>query len=314
MSQLLLPTKIENLIIKLYENIDKVIYGRKATVDKLVMALLAGGHVLLEDVPGIGKTLMAKVISKSIDADFKRIQCTPDLLPSDITGVSIFNNQQGEFKFIPGPLFTNVLLVDEINRAAPRTQSCLLEAMEESQVTVEGKTFQLNKPFFVIATQNPLEYHGTFELPEAQLDRFLMIVSLGYPALNEEISVMDFYLNNLTNDIAPALSREDYVYMHNYLKRITVTKEIKHYIMDIVKETRNTPEIKVGVSTRGALSLLKVSQASAMLSKRSCVLPDDVKSVAEDVLSHRIITVNKGDLACNSTLISEIVSRIKVPV
>lgn len=314
MAQLELPTKIEDSIDKLYENINKVIYGRKDAVNNLVMALLAGGHVLLEDVPGIGKTLLAKVISKSIDADFHRVQCTPDLLPSDITGVSIFNKQKDEFRFIPGPIFTNVLLVDEINRAAPRTQSCLLEAMGESQVTLEGKTYELQKPFFVIATQNPLEYHGTFELPEAQLDRFLMVVNLGYPSRSEEIDVMNFYLNDISYSIDPVISKEEYLIIHKYLRNITVEEDIKNYIMNIVKETRSDPEIKIGVSTRGAIALLQVAQASALCSKRNYVIPDDVMNVAENVLAHRIITVNKSDIVSNGTMINNIVSRIQVPV
>lgn len=314
MSEAQLPSYVEASISKLYENINKIIYGRQDTVNKIIMALIAGGHVLLEDVPGIGKTLLAKVISKSINADFKRVQCTPDLLPSDISGVNIFDSRQGEFKFVPGPLFTNVLLVDEINRAAPRTQSCLLEAMEEFQITIDGKTYLLNKPFFVIATQNPLEYHGTFELPEAQLDRFLMVVKLGYPAREEEINVMNFYLNDSSYSLEPVITKNDYMAIHKYLINVTVTDAIKQYIMDIVKVTRNCPEVKVGVSTRGALALLKVAQASAMVSKRNYVMPDDILYVAENVLSHRLITYDNLDSASNSALLANILSGVEVPL
>lgn len=313
MTQLLLPPKIENLIQGLYKNLNKVICGKTNTVNKLIMALLAGGHVLLEDVPGVGKTLLAKTIARSIDANLKRIQCTPDLLPSDITGVSIFNPEQREFKFIPGPVFANVLLVDEINRAAPRTQSCLLEAMEESQLTIEGKTYKLDKPFFVIATQNPIEYHGTFELPEAQLDRFIVVLRLGYPNNAEEDSILEFYLKNDDYDVEPVLSIDEYLLIHEYTRKITVSKEIRKYIIDIVNATRENSNIRLGVSPRGSLSLLKMAQASALIAGRNYVIPDDVKDVVVDVLSHRVIPIHRRSLLANNAIISEIVNKIEVP-
>jgi MoxR-like ATPase len=313
MTQLLLPPQIETLIQQLYGNITKVICGKRNTVDKVIMAFMAGGHVLLDDVPGVGKTLLAKTIAKSINAEYKRIQCTPDLLPSDITGVSIFNPADREFKFIPGPVFTNVLLVDEINRAAPRTQSCLLEAMEESQLTIEGKTYKLQKPFLIIATQNPIEYHGTFELPEAQLDRFLVVLRLGYPNETEEDNILCHYLNENSTKIDPVINVEDYMMLHEYVKNITVSEDIRKYIIDISNSTREDPAIRLGVSPRGSLALLRMAQAAALIDKRNYVIPDDVKLVAVDTLSHRIIPVQRKGLLANNQLITEIMSRIRVP-
>lgn len=313
MTQITLPSKEEELLTKFYNNVKSVIYGKDETVKKILMALLSGGHVLLEDVPGVGKTLLAKTIASSVDAKFKRIQCTPDLLPSDVSGVSIFNPENREFKFIKGPIFTEVLLVDEINRAAPRTQSCLLEAMEESQVTIEGVTYKLEKPFFVIATQNPIEYHGTFELPEAQLDRFMVVLSLGYPAEEEENSILEYYLNNDSFKVDSVITIDDYLLLMNCVRKVHVSKEIRQYIVNIVNATRNSTNIRLGVSPRGGLALLKMSQASAMLDGRGYVIPDDVKNIVVEVLSHRVIPVHKRTLLANNSLISEIVSKVKVP-
>lgn len=313
MTQITLPSKEEELLTKFYNNVKSVIYGKDETVKKILMALFSGGHVLLEDVPGVGKTLLAKTIASSVDAKFKRIQCTPDLLPSDVSGVSIFNPENREFKFIKGPLFTEVLLVDEINRAAPRTQSCLLEAMEESQVTIEGVTYKLEKPFFVIATQNPIEYHGTFELPEAQLDRFMVVLSLGYPPEEEENNILEYYLNNDSFKVDSVITIDDYLLLMNRVRNVHVSKEIRQYIVNIVNATRNSTNIRLGVSPRGGLALLKMSQASAMLDGRGYVIPDDVKNIVVEVLSHRVIPVHKRTLLANNSLISEIVSKVKVP-
>lgn len=312
-TQISLPPEIENLVQGLYKNVTQIIYGKKNTVEKVIMALLTGGHVLLEDVPGVGKTLLAKTISDSLDAKFSRIQCTPDLLPSDISGVSIYNPEKREFKFLKGPVFTNILLVDEINRAAPRTQSCLLEAMEENQLTIEGKTYKLDKPFFVIATQNPIEYHGTFELPEAQLDRFIVVLSLGYPSENEENEILEYYLKTDEYSVDPVLSVESYIELYNYIRNITVSREIRKYIIDIVNETRNNANVRLGVSPRGSLALLKMSQASALLAGRNYVIPDDVKNIAVDVLSHRVIPIHRRGLLANNSIIKDIVEKIKVP-
>lgn len=313
MTQLLLPKEIDCIIRKLYDNVNKVICGKQNTVDKLLMALLAGGHVLLEDVPGLGKTLLAKTVARTLDAKFKRVQCTPDLLPSDITGVSIFNPENREFNFIPGPIFTNVLLVDEINRAAPRTQSCLLEAMEESQITIEGNARKLEKPFFVIATQNPIEYHGTFELPEAQLDRFLIVLGLGYPSQLEEDKILEYYLTSNDEELDPVVTINEYMLLHNYVKSVTISADIRKYILDIVNATRDNTNIRLGASPRGSLALLKMSQASAMLDGRSFVIPDDVKNVAVEVLSHRVIPVHRRGLLGNNSIIKEIVNSVEVP-
>ncbi|MGD9579936.1 MAG: AAA family ATPase [Vampirovibrionia bacterium] len=313
MSQLTLPSQEQELLTRFCSNVKSVIYGKDEVVEKILMAMLAGGHVLLEDVPGVGKTLLAKTIASTVEAKFKRIQCTPDLLPSDVSGVSIFNPENREFKFIKGPLFTQVLLVDEINRAAPRTQSCLLEAMEESQVTVEGNTYVLNRPFFVIATQNPIEYHGTFELPEAQLDRFMVVLSLGYPSEVEENNILEYYLNNDSFAVDSVLSIDEYLTLMNYLKTVNVSKEVRQYIVNIVNATRDNTNIRLGVSPRGGLALLKMSQASAMMAGRNYVTPDDVKKVAIEVLSHRVIPVHKRTLLANNSIISEIVGKVKVP-
>lgn len=313
MTEIALETSPNLLLKKLYDNINKVICGKAKTVDTLIMALLAGGHVLLEDVPGLGKTLLAKVIARSINAQFRRIQCTPDMLPSDITGVSIFNYEDKKFKFIPGPIFTNVLLVDEINRASPRTQSCMLEAMGERQVTIEGNTYKLQMPFFTIATQNPVEYHGTFELPEAQLDRFMVVLNLGYPTDREEINILDHCLCDKSYDVEPVISIDDYITLYKHVKSIHVAESIKQYIVDIVTATRNKKEIRLGVSPRGSLNLLNMAQASAAISNRTYVLPDDIKRVAVDVLSHRVIPIQRRDHLSNSVLIRNIVQEVKPP-
>ena len=313
MTQLILPPEIEKPVKMLYDNLTKVLYGKRNTVEKVIMAFLAGGHVLLEDVPGVGKTLMAKTVSNSLDAKFRRIQCTPDLLPSDITGVSIFNPEKREFNFIQGPVFTNILLVDEINRAAPRTQSCLLEAMEEAQLTIEGTTYKLEKPFFVIATQNPIEYHGTFELPEAQLDRFMVVLSLGYPSEEEEDEILKFYLEKDEDEIEKVLTLNEYKKLNEYVKQIKASAAVRKYIVDIVNATRENTNIRLGVSPRGSLALLKMSQAAAVLAGRTYVIPDDVKNVSIDVLSHRVIPIHRRGLLANNSIISEIVSKVKVP-
>lgn len=313
MNQQLTSTNFLELIQIFKNNISSVICGKENTIDKVLMAFLAGGHVLLEDVPGLGKTLLAKTIAKSLDAKFMRIQCTPDLLPTDITGVSIYNPKECEFKFIPGPVFTNVLLVDEINRAAPRTQSSLLEAMEERQVTIEGKTYKLDPPFFILATQNSIEYHGTFDLPEAQLDRFMVILNLGYPSPTEEDEILQFYLNNETNSVDSVISPIDCLKLQEYTKKVTVNEFIRKYIIDISNETRNDPNVKLGVSPRGSLALLKMSQACALINGRDYVIPDDVKNIAIDVLSHRVIPTYKRNMLANNSIIKEILSKVEVP-
>jgi MoxR-like ATPase len=279
-----------NLCEKIIENISKVVVGKTASVELLLVALLAEGHVLLEDVPGVGKTLLAKSLAKSIGGIFKRVQFTPDLLPADITGFNAYDQHRGEFRFQPGPVIANVLLADEINRTVPRTQASLLESMEERQVTIDGETLMLPQPFFVIATQNPIELEGTFPLPEAQLDRFILKIRLGYPNRNEEILIMERFqgedpLSGLEAVVNPAQVSE----LQRARRQIHVARAVREYIADIVGATRKTPSFRFGASPRGSMSLMRAAQAVAALKGRDYVLPDDVKYLVAPVLSHRMI-------------------------
>jgi MoxR-like ATPase len=267
-----------------------VIVGKTGSMELLLVALLAEGHVLIEDVPGVGKTLMAKSLAASIGGTFKRVQFTPDLLPSDITGFNIYDRRTGEFQFQPGPVLCNVLLADEINRTVPRTQSSLLESMEERQVTVDGKTFPLPRPFFVIATQNPIELEGTFPLPEAQLDRFLLKVSLDYPDRDEEMAILERFQANDPLDRLEAVARpEQITRMQEARAQVRVSPPVRAYAADLVRSTRDHPLLWIGASPRATLGLLRASQALAALRGRNYVLPDDVKSLVRPVLSHRLI-------------------------
>lgn len=263
----------------------------KADAIRLVMvAVLSGGHALLEDVPGVGKTLLAKSLARSIDGKFQRIQCTPDLLPTDITGTNMWNPRSGEFEFLPGPVFANVLLADEINRATPRTQSALLEVMEEKQVTVDGVSRNVPTPFFVIATQNPIEYQGTFPLPEAQMDRFTLSLTLGYPAALEELQMLERLSDSFAvEDLQPCISLEEVQELRRLCAGVKVEGSLKQYIVDLVRSTREDEEITLGVSPRGAVALHRASQALAFISGRDFATPDDVKDLAPHVLSHRLI-------------------------
>jgi MoxR-like ATPase len=281
----------------LMRNMASVIVGKKTAIELIVVALLAEGHVLVEDVPGQGKTLIAKSLARSIGGIFRRIQFTPDLLPSDITGFNVYNQRTGDFAFQPGPVMSNVLLADEINRTIPRTQSSLLESMEERQVTVDGKTMQLPEPFFVIATQNPIELEGTFPLPEAQLDRFLLRVSLGYPDRAEEIDILDLFQDadpflRLDAVVDPA----EIVRLQRERRGILVSGHVKEYIADIARATRVHPSIRYGVSPRASLGLMHAAQALAALRGRDYVLPDDVKALASPVLCHRLILTEEERL------------------
>lgn len=288
MATLVSPSPIQ----RLSANIAQQIVGKDRPIGLVLTALLSGGHVLLEDVPGVGKTLLAKSLAKSIDGKFQRIQCTPDLLPSDITGTNIWNPGSREFEFIPGPVFTNILLADEINRATPRTQSALLEVMEERQVTLDGHSRPVSPPFFVIATQNPIESHGTFALPEAQMDRFAISLSLGYPDAAQELQMLQgLATGNSVENLEPCISLAQIQEIQQQCRQVQVDPAIQRYIVDLVRATRNDSEISLGVSPRGSVALYRAAQAWAWLQGRAYALPDDVKDLALYVLSHRLMTI-----------------------
>jgi MoxR-like ATPase len=285
-----MTTDIATFASKVIENVEKVIVGKREQIELLLAAMLCQGHVLLEDVPGTGKTMLARSMAVSMGSSFKRLQCTPDLLPSDITGVSVFLQHESRFEFRPGPLFVNILLADEINRATPRTQSALLEAMQERQVTIDGVTRPLPRPFLVLATQNPVEYEGTFPLPEAQLDRFLLRVHLGYPSPQDEIRMMERQqLGHPVASLERVISVEELLAAQKQVRTVTVSSEIKRYIVDLVNETRRHGEVYLGASPRGSLTLFRTAQARAAIAGREYVVPDDVKAVAEAALVHRLI-------------------------
>jgi len=275
---------------RIVENVNRVILGKRNEIRLITIGLLCQGHILLEDVPGVGKTMMTKAIARTIGAQFSRIQFTPDMLPSDITGVNIFNQKTQEFRFVPGPIFAQIVLGDEINRATPKTQSALLEAMEERQVTVDGVSYGLQLPFLVLATQNPIEYEGTFPLPEAQLDRFLLKLNLGYPNPQDEMLMLDSQQHHHPlADITQVVSVEDLTGAQTAIRAIFVGNEVKKYIIDIVTATRNHPDIYLGASPRGALALYRTAQARAAIAGRDHAIPDDVKALVEVTLAHRII-------------------------
>jgi MoxR-like ATPase len=277
-------------IEKLTQNLGRTIVGKTEAIRLMLVAVLAGGHALLEDVPGVGKTLLAKSLARSIDGRFQRLQCTPDLLPTDITGTNIWNPKSGEFEYLPGPVFTNILLADEINRATPRTQSALLEVMEEQQVTVDGVSRGVPSPFFVIATQNPIEYQGTFPLPEAQMDRFILSLSLGYPTEVEELQMLQRLADGMTvADLQPCITLAELQELRQLCAQVRVETSLQQYILNLVRATREDEEITLGVSPRGTVALQRATQALAFLSGRDYALPDEVKFLAPHVLSHRLI-------------------------
>ena len=281
---------IQEIADKIVENVEKVIVGKQKSVQLTVLGLLCQGHILIEDVPGVGKTVLAKSLAKSVGCNFQRIQFTPDMLPSDVTGVSVFNQKNREFEFRKGPIFAQIVLVDEINRATPKTQSALLESMEEKQVTVDGKTYKLEEPFMVLATQNPIEYEGTFPLPEAQLDRFMLRIHLGYPDKTQEIEILDRQQHKHPVDsLEQVVSVEELIAAQTAVKDIYMDTQVKEYIVDIVRKTREHPDVYLGASSRGAIALYRLSQARSAMLGRDYVLPDDVKALAIAALGHRII-------------------------
>jgi len=301
----------------LVENASRVVVGKKQVLELMTVALLAEGHILLEDVPGLGKTLMAKALAKSMGGVFRRIQFTPDLLPADVTGFSVYDQKTGEFVFRPGPVFSNVLLADEINRTIPRTQASLLESMGEFQVTIDGKTDSLPKPFFVIATQNPIEMDGTFPLPEAQLDRFLMRIDLGYPSREEEICILErFQEEDPLENLSPVLTPEKICELQKKRASITISPELRAYIADIAAATRAHPRVHYGVSPRGAIGMMRAGQGLASLRGRDYVTPDDVKTLARPVLLHRLI-LRKDERtrgASVADVLAEVLEKVPVPV
>jgi len=301
---------------KLIDNLEKVIVGKRNTLDLVVIGLLCQGHVLIEDVPGVGKTVLARSLAKSLGCSFNRLQFTPDMLPSDVTGVSIFDQSKRTFEFRPGPIFSQIVLVDEINRATPKTQAALLEAMEEKQVTVDGVTHPLPNPFMVLAAQNPIEYEGTFPLPEAQLDRFLMRVRLGYPNPTEEIEVLDRQqLRHPIETLEAVIEVGELLEAMEEIKKIYVSESIKRYAVDLINRTRENNDVYLGASPRGSLALYRTGQASAALAGRDYVLPDDVKKLAVPVLGHRVIVGPAARLRELSAekIVQEILEELPVP-
>ena len=308
---------MHELIHKLQTNISRVVLGKETVVRRCVIALLAGEHILLEDVPGVGKTLVGKALARSIDGTFTRMQFTPDLLPADITGSGVFDEKTRDFTFSAGPVFANIFLADEINRTTPRTQSALLEAMNESQVSVDGVTHRLPSPFMVVATQNPMEFEGTYPLPESQLDRFLMRISVGYPARENELNVLTSHRGGEpVESLEPVLTCQQVVQLQERVREVAVDRAIDEYLLDIVNATRETDDLHVGVSTRGALALYRAAQAAAFVEGRDYVVPDDVKNLAVVVLAHRVVTkgyLHGGQREAIEALIRRLVDELPVP-
>ncbi len=305
-------------VYRLREELSKVLLDKGDTVDDILIALLAKGHVLLEDVPGVGKTVLVKGLSKLLGCRFKRIQFTPDLLPSDVTGISIYNQKIQDFEYKPGPIMANIILADEINRTSPKTQSSLLEAMEENQVTIDGETYELPQPFLVFATQNPIEYEGTYSLPEAQLDRFLMKCNIGYPSFEGEKEILLSQMDGVhpLDKLTDILSVQELQGLQGEVTQVKISEPIMNYILDLTRATRNHPSIYLGSSPRGALALTKASRARAYINNRDFVTPDDVKDVAIKVLAHRIIVKPEEIIqGVNSMdVIKEVICQVEVPV
>ncbi len=308
--------EVKSFSENLSSNLEKVIVGKHAVIENVIITLLGQGHLLIDDVPGVGKTMLAKSLAKSLGCSFNRIQFTPDMLPSDVTGVSIFNQNTREFEFRPGPILSQIVLADEINRATPKTQSALLEAMEERQVTVDGKTFIIPKPFIVLATQNPIEYEGTFPLPEAQLDRFMMKIKIGYPGLTEEIQILELQkIQHPIETLSVIATESEIKNVQDLIKTVYVSNPVKKYIVELTRATREHTDVYLGVSPRGSLNLYRAGQAKAAIQGRDFVLPDDIKNLAKFVMGHRMVVQPAARLRNLSSdqIISEVLNSIPVP-
>jgi MoxR-like ATPase len=302
---------------KIIDNVEEVILGKNRVIKLALAAMMAEGHILFEDVPGVGKTILVRSLARSVGCSFKRIQFTPDLLPSDITGVSIYNQKTNEFEFREGPILSQVVLADEINRATPRTQSALLESMAEKQITVEGISRKLSDPFIVMATQNPIEYDGTFPLPEAQLDRFLIRLEIGYPAENEEqIILKNLQLEHPVEKLEAVMTDQQFIELQNEVKKVHVDQKLRKYIVELVNQSRNHSDLELGASPRGSIALMKMAQAWAVIKERDYIIPDDIKEIASAVLAHRLIVKSKSRLrgADKKKIIKKIIRRTEVPV
>jgi len=312
-----LANRLKDVVDRVIDNVEKVIIGKREVVELAVVALLCEGHILVEDVPGVGKTMLARSLAKSLGCTFKRIQFTPDLLPSDVIGVSVFNQKINEFEFRPGPVISQIVLADEINRATPRTQSSLLECMGERQITVDGVTRQMPKPFITIATQNPIEYEGTFPLPEAQLDRFLMKINLGYPSEEDENDILlSQQRRHPIEELEAVIGTEEIIELQTSVKEIHIEDSVREYIVRIVRATRNHPDLLLGASPRGSLALFKTSQALAAISGRDYAIPDDAKRLAPFTLSHRLIVKPESQLKgyTSEKIVQNILNKVEVPL
>lgn len=308
--------KVQSFSRKVMENLEKVIVGKTHTLELVIISLLCQGHLLIDDVPGVGKTILARSLAKSLGVKFSRIQFTPDMLPSDVTGVSIFNQITRQFEFRPGPIMAQIVLADEINRATPKTQSALLEAMEERQVTVDGVTYPLPVPFLVLATQNPIEYEGTFPLPEAQLDRFLMRIKIGYPSLFDEIKILELQqIRHPIEELEAVVEVDELLEVQKIIRTVYVSRPLRQYIVELTRATRENPDVYLGSSPRGSLGLFRAGQARAAIHGRDYVLPDDIKLLAENILSHRMVIQPSARLRNLSAdqIVHELVTLVPVP-